>query len=297
MKARSFALMAAFVAMIMMSACERPITTANGPQLSKQDTAYIFTSDSNWVQTTDTGNIQDMFCERRIGFGPAVKIKISRSGVLREVYRKYYTKWDTVTYNPLDSLMNLQIRARQVEAGEYWVIAAADTYLDNELIRIEYDGDHYYGTPTLNEIQEPAWKPKKYLETFTSLTQLEKFAKQNNCWLVICSRQTMDLLGWRYEPKECYQLKIHGKTLPVLNLISWGNEEAEWEGVHIKYRYLCIGMGGRDVSWGPGVSAFNNNNPDNIEDNDFVVIDCKTGDGYYFDEKVKNFSLKNFDGI
>jgi len=270
-----------------------------GTQFSLKDSAYILRRDSLWVKTTDSGNMQTMFCERRVGYGPAVKIKVFKAGNLREVYRKYYTKFDTVKFNPIDSVMNLELRSRSVQPGEYWVIAAAAVYLNDQLIRLENDGEQYYGSPTPEEIKDPFWTPKTYLATFTSLTKLNEYAKRNNSWLVICSKQTADLLGWMYTPKKCYQLKIGGKTLPVLEIESWCKEKAEWEPIHIKYRYLCIGWGGRDIEYGPGVSAFNMknmNNRESLDHDDFVVID-NYGKGYYYGEKVNDFSLENFEGI
>jgi len=265
---------------------------------SQKDSVHILTWDTQWVRTTPDGNTQAMFCERRVGFGPAVKIKVFRSGNLREVYRKHFTKFDTVSYEPLDSIMNLEIRTREVQPGEYWVIAAADIYLDNQLVRVENDGEQYYGKPMPEEISDIAWTPNSYHATFTSLKELDNYAKKNNCWMVVCSKQTMDLLGWMYEPTECFKLKISGKNFPVLKLETW-SEKVEWEPVHIHYRYLCISWGGRDIEYGPGVSAFNvkdNNNPGSIEDDDFVRID-HNGIGYYYGEKVKSFSLNNFKGI
>jgi len=301
MKTKNLIILASFVAIAMVAiyGC-RPNKKTNDSLFSKLDSAYILTRNNAWIKTIDSGNVQRMLCERRMGFGPAVKIKIFRSGTLREVYRKYYTKYDTVTYDPIDSIMNLEIRSRQVQPGEYWVIAATDIYLDNQLIRVENDGDQYYGSPTPEEIKDPAWTPKSYQATFTNLTRLGDYAKRNNCWLVICSKQTMDLLGWGYEPTECFLLKIAGKSLPVLKLKSWGKEKIEWEPIHIQYRYLCISLGGRDIEYGPGVSAFNINDgddPGSIEDDDFVKIDCNNGTGYYYGEEIKNFSLNNFEGI
>ncbi len=316
MKTRSLIILAAFVAIAILSifGCTRfektegpqfakqdPVNNkkTESPQFSKQDSAYILTRDSNWVKTTDSGNLQDMHCERRLGYGPAVKIRVFRSGNLREVYRKYYTKWNTATGDPTDSIMNLELRSRQVQPGEYWVIAAAAVYLNDQLIRLENDGHQYYGDPTPEEIKDPVWTPQSYRKTFTSLAKLNNYAKKNNSWLVICSKQTSDLLGWMYTPKKCYLLKIAGKKLPVLEIENWGKEKAEWEPIHIKYRYLCIGWGGRDIEYGPGVSAFNMKNtkdPGSLDHNDFVVVDNK-GRGYYYGEEVKDFSLKDFEGI
>jgi|GEM_PF-6717037 len=300
MKTRSLIIFVALVAIAVVSVCGcKRDKKAEGPQFSKQDSAYIFTRDSLWVKTTDSGNIQAMHCERRAGYGPAVKIRIFRAGNLKEVYHKYYTKYDTVTYDPIDSVMNLELRSRPVTPGEYWVIAAAAVYLNDQLIRLENDGEQYYGQPTPEEIKDPAWTPQGYIMAFTSLAELNDYAKKNNSWLVICSKQTMDLLGWMYAPKNCYQLKIGGKMLPVLEIESWGKEKADWEPIHIKYRYLCIGWGGRDIEYGPGVSAFNMKNTTDygsLDNDDFVVVDNR-GNGYWYGEKIKDFSLKDFEGI
>jgi hypothetical protein len=270
------------------------------PLFSLQDSAYILTRDSTWIKTVKVGNKEDMLCDLISGFGPAVKIKIFRAGTLREVYRRYYTGYNDETYQPTDSIMNLEIRARQVQPGEYWVIAATDTYLDDRLIRINNDGNQYYGSPTPEEINDPVWTPKNYLGTFTSLRELNDYAQKSKSWMVICSKQTTDLLGWEYKPTECFILKIAGKSLPVLKIKSWDmNEEVEWGGTHIHYRYLCISWGGHDIECGPGISAFNVNNSSSgsIDDSYFVKINCHNGKGYYFDEEVKGFSLKTFEGI
>lgn len=236
----------------------------------------------------------EVWDERWRGFGPAVQLRVpdaTQPEEVREVYPEWCTEWEGEGWDvECAEEERVVLRTRTININEpFRVIAAAQVYRGSTLI---YQPRYYVGDPTPEEVNDPEWTSGEFEGSFTSLAELRTFAENTRDWVIIGSQAGAPLLGWKYD-WPTYQLTHGGKTYVVFAMDITASEEewatGEWTGAHIKYRYLCIGLGGHDIMYGPGcVSVFGfpqGSDTDDIEVARMVELQPDGSTTYYRDSK------------